>query len=205
MMSRNLEFFSSVCSKLKSRLAHLNRDKPLACTMDSVGVCHARPQGPAWPGPGPVFDFLPSRSRHKCGSEQAIYRSPCAVTARIRRPGVRWAHWCVTRVAGTPVAAYTGPPRGLTEHVSYIQLKTIFVHSSLTFLLQILLQSFLTSSYLPLTCLLQILIQSSYNPLANPLTILLQSSYNPLLNPLTIILQSSSVICCLLQIMWRFP
>ncbi len=37
--------FLSVWPILKSRPALLNRVKPLACTLDSVGVCHARPQG----------------------------------------------------------------------------------------------------------------------------------------------------------------
>jgi hypothetical protein len=72
----------------------------------------------ARPGPRGFPLPLPSRSRSKCGSKHGIYRSPRAVTARIRRPGVRQAHWCVTRVAGTPVAAYTGSPLGLTKHVS---------------------------------------------------------------------------------------
>ena len=40
------KLFLSVWSKINSRPALRFRAKPLACTMESVGVCHARPQGP---------------------------------------------------------------------------------------------------------------------------------------------------------------
>ena len=38
---------------MQSRQALLNRAKPLARALRSVGVCHARPQGPGDPGMGP--------------------------------------------------------------------------------------------------------------------------------------------------------
>ena len=46
-VSRHLDFFRSVLSKVKSRPALPSRAKPLACTLGSVRVCHARPQGPS--------------------------------------------------------------------------------------------------------------------------------------------------------------
>ena len=47
--------------KLKSRPALSNRANPLACTLGSVGVCHARPQGPGRARAGPGSDVLPLR------------------------------------------------------------------------------------------------------------------------------------------------
>ena len=61
-------FFLSVGSKIKSRPALCFRAKPLASTMESVGVCHARPQGPGRARAGPVSNFIPSRSRYLPGS-----------------------------------------------------------------------------------------------------------------------------------------
>ena len=51
----------SVFIRLKSRPALLNHATPLACTLGSVGVCHARPQGPGRARAGPVSDLLPWR------------------------------------------------------------------------------------------------------------------------------------------------
>ena len=53
------KFFLSVFIKIKSRPALLNHATPLACTLGSMGVCHARPQGPGWAQAGSVFDLLP--------------------------------------------------------------------------------------------------------------------------------------------------
>ena len=53
------KFFLSVFIKIKSRPALLNHATPLACTLGSMGVCHARPQGPSRARAGSVFDLLP--------------------------------------------------------------------------------------------------------------------------------------------------
>ena len=53
--------FQVFWSKVKSRPALPNRANPLACTLGSVGVCHARPQGPGRARDGPGSDVLPLR------------------------------------------------------------------------------------------------------------------------------------------------
>ena len=54
-------FFYVFWSKLKSRPALPNRANPLACTLGSVGVCHAQPPGPGRTRAGPGSDLLPLR------------------------------------------------------------------------------------------------------------------------------------------------
>ena len=67
-------------------------------------------------GPGPGrFRNLDLRD---ASSFEAQDRRIMALPSPLQRGFDGQAHWCVTRVVGTPVAAYTGPPRGLTKHAS---------------------------------------------------------------------------------------
>jgi hypothetical protein len=106
---------SSVFIKLKSHPALLDRAKLLARTLEGVGVCVERPQGPGRARAGSVSDFQPLCSRYLPGSKRANHRSLRATTARIPWRDSRQAQWCATRVGGTPQTSFIGPPRGLTK------------------------------------------------------------------------------------------
>ncbi len=116
------KYFQSVWSKVRSRLALLNRAKPLACTMESVGVCHARPQGPGRARDGPVSNLLPSRSHClpvrswlRTGQKTLTPRSHSDSAQRRIACGTASEHigMSVRHMGVTPKTGHIVPPRGL--------------------------------------------------------------------------------------------
>ncbi len=106
-----MEIFCKRLVKQKLRRELLKCAKPLACTLESVGVCHARPKRPCRALSRPVSYFLPACSRYLPRSDRAnhLSLSLCRNSADLverRKASTLVCHTCMW----DPQTAYLGPP-----------------------------------------------------------------------------------------------